>query len=142
MKNSALPALEPLEHCQVRPEAMPFWEAIIVARARDEWTDVDLVVASQLSECQYQIEEQKKQLEDESDVLTNAKGTRVCNPRLTIIERLVARQIMLMRTLTINARASGDPRDKKPRRALEKKSREISKELKDEEEDDENLLAS
>ena len=133
-------AREPIKvpaHVKLRPEDSPFWSGIISSRARDEWTDSDLVVAAQLARCQFDIERESASLEIEGTVIENARGTMVSNPRLNVLEQLARREMALMRTLRMGGRIAGDTRDEAGRRKIERDSRKVREEL---EEDD--LLAS
>lgn len=124
-------------HVALRPEDMPFWNGIVCARARDEWTEADLVVGAQLARCQRDIEAESKVLETEGTMLKNGRGTKVCNPRLSVLEQLARREMALMRSLRMGGRIAGDIRDRAGKRSIERKSRELRKELEGDE-----LLAS
>lgn len=130
--------LRPPAHVRLRKGDEPFWEGVIRARARDEWSEADLVVAAQLARCQRDIETESLALEDENSVLMNARGTQVMNPRLTVLEQLARREMALMRTLRMGGRAAGDPRDESGRRAAERRAEAVRKEVGEEDE----LLAS
>ena len=53
---AALGPLQPPEHVVLRAGDKPFWNAIMQARARDTWTDVDLTTAATLARTQADIE--------------------------------------------------------------------------------------
>lgn len=120
-------------HVRLREGDEPFWRGVIGARARDEWTDADLVVAAQLARCQHDIETESLALEGESSVLTNARGTQVMNPRLAVLEQLARREMALMRSLRMAGRAAGDPRDEATRRKLQRQAETVRNELEDDE---------
>jgi hypothetical protein len=129
MEDAAKPNILPPEHAPVREEAFPFWEGIIRARAREEWSEVDLVVASQLAQCQSDIAEEDVALRCEGKVVVNQRGTQIMNPRATVLEQLSRRQLALMRALRMGGQAAGDSRDEAGRRKIEKQSRELREEL-------------
>jgi hypothetical protein len=104
---------------------------VLRARARDEWTEADLVVAAQLARCQADIELEQQLLNAEGSVVENMKGTQVMNPRVTVMEQLSRREMALMRTLRMGGRVAGDTRDQMGKRALERKAHEIRAELED-----------
>ena len=54
---AALGPLEPPAHVTLRPGDRPFWNAIMLARARDTWTEVDLTTAATLARTQADIED-------------------------------------------------------------------------------------
>jgi hypothetical protein len=98
---SAIPLPDCPDHVTLRPQDRPFWDAILRARARDEWTATDLVVGGQLARCQADIETESKALNGESTVVLNHRNTLVANPRVSVLEQLTRRQVMLMRALGI-----------------------------------------
>jgi hypothetical protein len=137
MADAAAGPLEPPAHVKLRDGDAPFWAGIVCARARSDWPAVDLVVAAQLARCQADIERESMALDDESTVLTNARGTQVANPRVMVLEQLARREMALLRTLRMGGRAAGDPRDDAGRRKAQADAAAIRESLEDEE-----LLAS
>ncbi len=131
MVNAALPPLPLPAHVQLRETDHPFWEGVLRARARDEWTESDLVVAAQLARCQADIEREQQLLNYEGSVVQNAKGTQIMNPRVTVLEQLSRREMALMRTLRMGGRIAGDARDQAGKRAIERKAQQIRTELED-----------
>ena len=136
MSDAALGILRPPEHVQITSSALLYWDGIVRARARDEWSEVDLVVVAQLAQCQADIAEQDVMLRAEGSIVTNERGTQIMNPRATLMENLARREMALMRTLRLGGAVSGDKRDDAKRRSIQRQSEELRKEL---EEDD--LLA-
>ena len=106
MLNAAKPLPEPPAHVRLAKADRPFWEAIMRARSRDEWTESDLVTAAQLARCQRDIEAESAALESEGSVVTNARGTQIMNPRHTVLQQLSQRQLALMRSLSIAGSAA------------------------------------
>lgn len=103
------------------------------ARARDEWTEADLVVGAQLARTQADIEKQQEMLDGEGTVIENARGTPVMNPRVTVLEGLARREMALMRALRMGGKVAGDPRDLQKKRSLERQSRGVREQLEDDE---------
>ena len=101
MVNAASPLPGIPGHVRLRPDDLPFWEGVVRARARDEWTEADLVVAAQLARCQRDIEHEQISLDSEGSVIENAKQTMVMNPRHAVLEQLARREMALMRSLRI-----------------------------------------
>lgn len=124
-------------HVRLRPGDEPFWDGVVCARARDEWTSADLVVGAQLARCQHDIEKESALLDVEKTVLTNERGTMVANPRVMVLEQLARREMALMRTLRIGGEVVGKARDRGTLRTLERKAKVLGDELAEEE-----LLAS
>jgi len=116
----------PPSHLQISAEVMPDYLAIVRARARDEWSELDLIVAVQLAECIVKQREQDAMIAVEGDVVENAKGTLVANPRVAMLANLAGRQMAYMRTLQMGGRVpgtAGDKRKKQAGRQLERDAR-------------------
>lgn len=140
-KNVAMGDPMPPEHVQISAEAMDDYRAIVRARTRDEWSEMDLIVASQLAECVAKQREYDAQILIDGAVVENAKGTLVANPLVSINERLAGRQMAYMRTLQMGGRVpgtAGDKRKKQAGRALEAGARRAAEEAA---EQDDGLLA-
>jgi hypothetical protein len=94
-------------HVRLRPEDLPFWEGILRARAREEWTDANLVVGAQLARVQRDIEVESLALEQEGTTMLNDRGTMVVNPRVSVLEQFARRELAYMRSLQMGGRATG-----------------------------------
>lgn len=129
MSDAAKGDLLPPDHVNITDDAIPYWKGIVRARARDEWTEVDLVVVGQLAQCQCDIAEQDVALRAEGSIVKNERGTQIMNPRATLMENLARREMALMRTLRLGGRVSGDGVDDAKRRSIQRQSEEIRKEL-------------
>lgn len=133
MLNAAKGDLQPPEHVKLREGDGPFWADVVRARARDEWTETDLVVAAQLARCLHDIETEQAQLDVEGTVVKNDRGTLVANPRVSVLEQFARREMALMRTLRMGGRVAGDARDESGKRKVERQSRKVREELEDDE---------
>lgn len=51
-QNAAQGAIEPPAYVTLPEPCRPFWEAIVTSRARDTWTDSDLVTAANMARVQ------------------------------------------------------------------------------------------
>jgi hypothetical protein len=120
-------------HVKLRDGDAAFWDGILRARARDEWSEADLVVAAQLARCQADIEKQQEELDAEGAVVKNDRGTQVMNPRVTVLEQLARREMALMRTLRMGGRVAGDSRDEVGRRKIQREAEMVKAELEDDE---------
>jgi hypothetical protein len=129
---AAAPDLQPPAHCRMREGDAPFWLGIVCARARDEWTEADLVVGAQLARCMHDVELQQEALDGEGSVIANDRGTKVLNPRVTVLEQLARREMALMRTLRMGGRIVGDARDAAGSRRLERQARKTKAEVEEE----------
>lgn len=133
MLNAARDTIEAPAHVKLRDGDQVFWEGVVRARARDEWTETDLVVAGQLARCLRDIEDEQQALDDEGTVIKNDKGTPVVNPRVSVLEQFARREMALMRTLRMGGRVAGAARDEAPGRKIERQSRKLREELEDDE---------
>jgi hypothetical protein len=120
MMQAGLPPLEPPAHVRLRKGDRPFWDAILKARARDEWPDYDLAVAAQLARCQADIETESKALDAESSMVVNDAGKVVINPRCLLMQQLAQRELSMMRALRLAGRDAGltSEKDSAKRRLL------------------------
>lgn len=132
MLNAATPLPNAPAHVRLGPEHRPFWEDILRARTREEWTESDLVVAAQLARVQYDIERESEALDAEGTVIKNDRGTPVANPRAVVLERFAARQMALMRALLMAGVARGDKRDFAKSRDMQRKAEQARESLADE----------
>lgn len=108
--------VEPPVHLRLRERDLPFWTGIVRARAREDWTDIDLAHAGNLARCMADIERIQAEIDVEGDTLTNDRGTVVMNPKHSLLETLSRRSIALCRALQVHAHAiQGDSRDQKKR---------------------------
>ena len=137
MLDAASPEISPPAHCNLRANDLPFWRGVVRARAKDEWTDADLVVAAQLARCQADIEVEQMALDAESTCVKNDRGTMVVNPRVSVLEQFARREMALMRSLRMGGQAAGDSRDEAGRRKLQQQAEKVRQEVQDE-----DLLAS
>jgi len=131
--NAAQGVLSPPKHVVIRPGDMPFWDGVMRARARDEWIEADLVVAAQLARVQADIERESKTLDVEGTVVTNERGTPVCNPRVSVLEQMARREMALMRTLRMGGKAAGDPRLEAASRRTQQRADRIHADLAEDE---------
>jgi hypothetical protein len=117
--------LRPPAQVVLRDVDMPYWDAIILARARDTWTVVDLVKAANLARCQSEIERVTELLQDAPDTVLNGAGTPIVNPLHTLVETLTRREIALSRAIHVHAEATvGKSEDAGKKLATEKKARQ------------------
>lgn len=98
------------KHVKLRDGDLPFWNDVLRARARSEWSDADLVVAAQLARCMADIEREQELLDTEGTIVENDRKTMVTNPRFRAINELKQSQLATFRALTMNANAKADSR--------------------------------
>ena len=105
MENALAGPIEPPEHVRLRAGDRPFWDSIVLARARDKWDTADLEIAGNLARCKADIERLQTEIDAEGDVIENARGTPVMNPKHTLLETLSRRAVALSRMLHVHAEA-------------------------------------
>ncbi|MFV0284454.1 MAG: TerS protein [Castellaniella sp.] len=119
-QNAALPPIDPPACVSLRPGDRPFWERIITSKARDNWTDVDLVTAAQLARAQADIEALQGQVDAEGYVIDGK-----INPAAQMQETLIKRSAALTRLLQVHAIATvGRSTDTRDAATLERQARQ------------------
>jgi len=125
--NAAAAPLEPPAHVNLREGDRPFWDSLVSTRARDAWTAPDLELAAGLARCKADIERLQREIDAEGDVLENAKGTPVINPRHTLLETLSRRAVAVSRMLHVHAEATqGESGDQAKRNGAEKAAKSVA----------------
>lgn len=124
--------IEPPASVKLRDGDRPYWNAVVRARARDEWTEAHLVHAANLARCMADIERIAQEVAAEGDVLTNERGTPIVNPKHALMETLSRRVMALTRLMQMQAAASGSAEDKMRKRAAESSARKVAETLADE----------
>ncbi len=71
------------------------------ARAATTWNNADLALAANLARTQADISRLSLELENEGDILENARGTPVVNPKHNLLETLTRRAVALSRALHV-----------------------------------------
>ena len=119
MQNALQGPIDPPAHITLREQDHAFWVAIVQARARDTWTDSDLVMAAQLARAQADIERLQAEVDSEGDVI----GDKL-NPKHRLIETLSRRAVSLARVIHVHAEATvGKSEDAAKALAAEKSAR-------------------
>ena len=133
MLDAAKGAIMPPSHITLRERDWPFWAGVVRARARDEWSDAELVVASQLAKCQSDIEVEQTKLDGELTVIANERGTMCVNPRVAVLEQYARREMALMRTLRMGGRVAGDATKEAARRSVQRGAEKARAEIEGDE---------
>jgi hypothetical protein len=136
---AATDPLEPPPAVKLRADDRPIWDAVVRARSRSEWSDVDLMHAANLTRCLTDIERISAEITAEGDTLENARGTCVANPKHALLETLSRRAVALTRLLHLHAGAFIRPTQVMNQRETEARARETVQQLQD---DDDGLLAT
>lgn len=116
---AALGAVQPPAHVKLRTCDRPFWDAIVQARARDTWTEVDLAHAATMARAQADVERLQAEIDAEGDVIEGK-----ANPKHKLLETITRRVVALARMLHVHAEATqGRSRDAGNALALERQAR-------------------
>lgn len=104
----------PPAHVQLRERDEPFFESIVRARPLATWNESDLEIAASLARAKADAERLQREIDDEGDVVVNARGTQIVNPKHTLLETLSRRILALSRMLHVHAEATqGESREQK-----------------------------
>lgn len=121
---AALGPLPPPEHITLRACDRPFWDAIVQARARDTWTEPDLILAGQMARAQADIERLNSDIERIGPIITAANGQPIISAEVKLQELLTRRVMALARMLHVHAEATvGESRDGAKSLANERQAR-------------------
>jgi hypothetical protein len=120
----ALGPLAPPAHVTLRDCDLPFWNAIVLARARDTWTDPDLASAATMARAQADIERLQADITRDGELITAANGSPILSPQVKLVELLTRRVMALARMLHVHAEATiGESRDGAKALANERQAR-------------------
>lgn len=101
----AVAKIEPPGAVRLRDGDRAYWDTIVRARAANEWSEPDLMHAANLARCLHDIERISGEVAAEGDVIENARGTPVLNPKHSLLEVLSRRAVALTRLLQMHAQA-------------------------------------
>ncbi|WP_292039051.1 MULTISPECIES: hypothetical protein [unclassified Brevundimonas] len=114
---AATKELLPPAHAPLDDDALPFWNDIMKARAKSEWTDHDLAYVSDLANAMAQLVTNRAKLRKEGEVIVPSDGKVYANPRVAVVHGLHAQIKSARQSLSIHGRAAGEARDVGKRRA-------------------------
>lgn len=107
-QNAAMDSHEPPAHVDFPDSALPYWQNIMRARARDRWLPIDLDNAAELAMTQCDMARLRAVLRIEGDVMENGKP----HPAHKLLDSAVRRAIALSRLLHVHPEATeGRSRD-------------------------------
>ena len=112
--------IEPPAHAPLEGDALPFWDDIIAARAKSEWSGHDLACASDLANAMAMLVEQRRILRKDGVTTVGPKGALMAHPRVSVVHGLHAQIKAARQSLNIHGRAAGEARDVGARRAQAK----------------------
>jgi hypothetical protein len=112
--------IQPPAHAPLDDDALPFWDDIISARAKSEWSGHDLACASDLANAMAMLVEQRRILRKDGVTTVGPKGALMAHPRVSVVHGLHAQIKAARQSLNIHGRAAGEARDVGARRAQAK----------------------
>jgi len=119
-KAAALGPLPPPAFVRVSEAAKPFYDAIVIARPRDTWTEADLILAASLARDYAAIEDLRKAI-DRDGMLIDGK----VNPACDLLEKMTRRALATGRQLKVDTIATVGKAETFPKAAaLEREARQ------------------
>lgn len=101
---------------------MIYWENITRARAREDWTEIDLMHAWNLAKQLRYIEETHESIARDGMTLVNERGTIVDNPAFSRLEKLTRLVLSLSSKLHVHAEATVGKSEDSAKRATNQRN--------------------
>lgn len=112
MLAAASGVIQPPDHVTISEQEWPFWESIILSRARSTWNQSDLEQAALLAKTKCDIERLITEVRVEGDMIDAGIKGMIVNPKHDLIEKLSRRSLALARAIHVDATATqGRSRD-------------------------------
>lgn len=126
MADALAGSIEPPAHIRLRSGDRPFWDSIILARARHLWDDADLELAGNLARCKADVERLQTEIDSEGDIISNERGTPIVNPKHSLLETLSRRSVALSRMIHVHAEAKhGQSREQAKKLGAQKTAAQV-----------------
>ncbi|KSC86711.1 TerS protein [Pseudomonas aeruginosa] len=117
---AALGPIAPPACVRVCKRSRPFWDAIVLARPRDTWTDADLILAASLARAYADIEHLQQRIDDDGLLLDDGKP----NPACDLLDKMTRRALATARQLKVDTIATVGKAESIPKAAaLERDAR-------------------
>lgn len=111
-KAAASGFIKPPPHIKLKKDERVYWDALARTRASNTWTEAELDLAANLSKDKAKVDQLRKEIEREGDIITNARGTPIPNPKHTLLETITRRVVTVSKLLHVHAAATqGRARD-------------------------------
>tara|TARA_B100001245_G_scaffold15126_1_gene10167 strand:- start:1121 stop:1582 length:462 start_codon:yes stop_codon:yes gene_type:complete len=116
---AALGPIAPPACVRVCKRSRPFWDAIVLARPRDTWTEADLILAASLARAYADIEKLQRQI-DTDGFIQDGKA----HPAIAIMENMSRRALATARQLKVDTITTVGKSESLPKAsALEREAR-------------------
>lgn len=117
---AALGAIAPPAFVRVCKRSRPFWDAIVLARPRDTWTEADLILVASLARTYADIEHLQQRIDSDGLLLDDGKP----NPACDLLDKMTRRALATARQLKVDTIATvGKAQDIHKGAALERDAR-------------------
>lgn len=116
---SEIPAPESLT-----PEDVPYWRSITRARAREDWTNIDLMHAASLARLMRYIDESHVEIAEQGMTVVNERGTQIDNPAFSRLEKLSRLALSMSTKLHVHAEATVGKSEDSAKRATKQREAE------------------
>lgn len=110
---------------KINDEEQVIFDGIIAGLPQDTWETYRIRLAANLAKMTYRAERLMTELEEEGDVVLNARGTPVCNPITSSMQQALTSVQTLTKTLGLSASQRGiSEKEVAPARKAEKAAKE------------------
>ena len=110
---------------------MFYWGAITRARAREDWTAIDLMHAWNLAKQMLLIEKSHDEIAEKGMTVVNEKGTQIDNPAFSRLEKLTRLAASMSTKLHVHAEATVGKSEDAAKRATKQRDAENTLAAKD-----------
>lgn len=112
----------------LRPDDLPYWDAIVATRPRSEWPLHDLQVAVLTAKAMAQVADLQEKLEADGSLRETSRGDIQVSPVAAALDSATRRMLALKRSLGL----ATDPENTIARTEAYKKSREVAQQISEE----------
>ena len=127
--NSAQNTIDP--PMPLNEREMFYWCAITRARAREDWTAIDLMHAWNLAKQMLLIEQSHEEIAEKGMTVVNEKGTQIDNPAFSRLEKLTRLSASLSTKLHVHSEATVGKSEDAAKRATKQRDAENTLAAKD-----------
>ncbi len=108
------------------PADVPYWDSITRARAKEDWTDVDLQHAASLAKILRYIDDSHAEIAEQGMTLVNERGTQIDNPAFSRLEKMSRLALSMSTKLHIHAEATVGKSEDSAKRSTKQRQAEAT----------------
>ena len=82
------------------------WSQFTRARAKSDWRDMDLILLAKIVRMEADIRTAQAELDTVGIMVEKKRGTQIPNPMISVINTLERRQLVVIRSMSLNETAS------------------------------------